>query len=312
MRLAFRAVTFFAALVVALGASPHMARAQDAMTLANAHFLRGRDLYEGHDYAHALDELRQSASMWRSPNTRLYIARTLRELGRIDEAVVEFEEALSEASENARTDARYVATRDAATEEHAALESRVGRLLIDVQPAPPSNTRITVSSRTLSGAVVGIPLPVMPGEVQVRVEARGFLAASQSVHVEAGQSARVTVTLEPARESRGSQSGLRTASWVAFAAAGVGFVTAATFFSLAEAQYASLDGSCGTSPCPTGQVPAIQLGIAFDEVWVTALITTGVLAAAGFTMFVLSQPSNRSSEHAHMRSPRVRAFAIEF
>ncbi|MBK6535337.1 MAG: tetratricopeptide repeat protein [Deltaproteobacteria bacterium] len=73
---------------------PAVASAQDNTAFAQQRFTRGTALYDARDFPQALVEFRASIELYGSPNTRLYLARCLRELGRLDESVPEFERAM--------------------------------------------------------------------------------------------------------------------------------------------------------------------------------------------------------------------------
>ena len=82
--------------------------------------MKGKQKYDGGDYKSALEEFQGSLDIVQSPNTRLYVARCYREMGRLVEAYVELGRTAVEAKEHATVDNRYDKARDAATAERDA------------------------------------------------------------------------------------------------------------------------------------------------------------------------------------------------
>ena len=90
---------------------PQCVLAQDDVTfVAQQRYDTGLAAYEAGALDDALTHFRASFAVARSPNTRLMIARTLRNLGRLAEAVVEYDLAAREATDRAQTEARFDAT----------------------------------------------------------------------------------------------------------------------------------------------------------------------------------------------------------
>jgi tetratricopeptide (TPR) repeat protein len=125
---------YVAAFIVAVAiATPVAARAEDApapapatsaSNAAQAHYTVGRESYRLALYGRALEAFERSLALAPSPNTRLYIARSLRELGRWAEASDQYAATVREAEQRG---GRYLATRDAANGELADVKVRLGR-----------------------------------------------------------------------------------------------------------------------------------------------------------------------------------------
>src|SRR4051794_12153413 len=88
---------------------------------AQSRFLKGRDLYNAKKYDAALVELTASLDIVASPNTRLYVGRCLRDMGRLVAAYAELGRTAVEAKELRGEDARYEKAAESATEERAKL-----------------------------------------------------------------------------------------------------------------------------------------------------------------------------------------------
>ncbi len=268
-----------------------VALAQDPASLAQQRYLRALRLYDARQFTEALAELRGSYQLRASPNSRLLMARCLRELGRIPEAVTEFETTLHEASEHASTDVRYADTERAARTELAELEPRVGRLRLTIANAPPS-IRVRINALELPNSALELPIPVTPGAVSVTILAEGLEPLSASVNALAGMTHTVTLTFAAdattrqlaARQStaRSAQvpavmpptpqgpwllhgpGPLRFAVWASWGIGAAGFLTAAALGVAAQSAFADLERACGGRPCPPSQLPAIDAGRALQ------------------------------------------------
>lgn len=172
---------------------------------AQVRFARGRELFLARDYASALTEFRAANALVSSPNTRLYIARCLREMGHLAEAYLEFQRAASEAADRAVSEPRYLPTRDSARAEAAAIEPRLGRLVIRV-PHPPPGITVRVGGTVVPSAGWDVPTPVDPGSVEVTATAPGWRPFQQTLEVRPGRVMEVTVEMELEPVARPSPS----------------------------------------------------------------------------------------------------------
>ncbi|RLB62534.1 MAG: hypothetical protein DRI90_08845, partial [Deltaproteobacteria bacterium] len=98
-------------------------------------FARGRTLWEAGDHVAAYPFFQRALEATGSPNARIYVARRLRELGRLPEAYEEMSTTWQDAMAMAKTEDRYVATRDAAAAELVMLEQQVGKVIVLPPPA---------------------------------------------------------------------------------------------------------------------------------------------------------------------------------
>lgn len=295
-------VTFFSASLLTLGS---VASAQDNTAFAQQRFTRGTSLYESREYGRALDEFRASMELYSSPNTRLYIARCLRDLGRFDEAVNEYERAMREASDRAANDPRYTATRDASRAELLAVEPRVARLTLTVHEAPP-NVLARVNDREIPVAALGVPFAVMPGHLRVTAEAPGWERSMREVDVDAGRSVAVSFSLRQrptptAQEllnreretARRSTSVPRWAAWASFGVGAAGLVAFGVFAGLASGRYDDVQNRCGAGPCPESERGTVDSGRTFTTLANVGLGVGIVGVAAGTVLMILSRPSAR-------------------
>lgn len=303
-----RPTTFF--ITLALAAAPSVAWAQDNAAFAQQRFTRGSSLYDTRDFANALEEFRASLALYASPNTRLYIARCLRELGRFDEAVPEFERAMREAGDRAATDPRYAATRDAAHNELVAVEPRVGRLTLTI-PDAPATASIRVNSREVPVAGLGVAIPVMPGRLAITVDAAGYEHEERQTEVEAGREVTVGVVLRRRANNEGetqvqrppdrsggappppSRGGVpRALAWVGFGVGGVGLAGFGVLGGMALSRFNDLDATCGGTYCPPGQADAIASGRTLTTLANVSLAVGLTGLAAGTIFYIFRRPSD--------------------
>jgi hypothetical protein len=314
----------FAAGIVALAiavACPRIARAQSGaegnVNFARQRFRRGVELYAAAQYGDALAEFRNAQALYSSPNSRLAIARCLRELGRYDEAVEAYEQAASAASDLATRDVRYAPTRDDARSEGAAIEQRVGRLRVIVPEAPP-DVRVHVGTREVPRAALGLSLPVMPGRVVIETTARGFATAHEQATVEAGREVRVTIVLR--REFHATQTPARTAApivaprtvrtstpprtgaWTLLVVGGVVLAASGGLALWANAQYDAVIRMCGGPPC-NGFPDTARLG---QDLAIATYTSLGVGAASlAVSLVLFALPARTSAARIAVAPTRV-------
>jgi hypothetical protein len=173
-------------------AAPTAARAQASEGSADADQARsllkqGSSLYLARKYEEALDALKRSYDIVRSPNSALLIARCLRELGRPVEAQEMFAAAEVEAKRRATEGSpKYAQTAESAKAEGAAVRSALGSLRIRIEGVE-EGPKVEID-----GAAIDVPpegdLVVWhaPGEVNVTLRSASGLEQKQTVTVRAG------------------------------------------------------------------------------------------------------------------------------
>ncbi len=302
-----RATTFL--LTLSLLAAPAAASAQDNTAFAQQRFSQGTQLYDQHQWEPALAEFRQSIALYNSPNTRLYIARCLRELGRFDESVVEYERTAREAGDRAATDPRYATTRDVANSELTAVRPRVGRLTVTVPDLPPDAV-VRINGRDIPREGVGVPVPVMPGHITVHVESPEFFPEDRETDVAAGAEATVGIPLrrrpvleghtEVARPIRTApvqppvrRGGVpRSLAWVGVGVGAVGFAGLAIFGAMASSTYNDLNAECGGArPCTPEQLSQRDSGRTYTTLANVGLGVGIAGAVAATVLFLVGRPS---------------------
>jgi hypothetical protein len=220
--------------------------------VAQRRYVRGLQYYDAGDFAHALEEFNASVSLYSSPNSRLYVARSLRRMGRVVDAASEYERTIAESENRAQHDSSFAQTRDAARNELAQIEPQLGRVAL-VGPALPSDARVGLAGRSLPPASLGFALPVPPGRVRIEITAPGYAPWSTEIPVGSGQTARVAVHLGPPRPIhhenyvmvRGDARPYRALGITSLAVGALGAAGYVTFYLLATRKFGMLTEMCG-------------------------------------------------------------------
>jgi len=279
-------------LFVSTSANAQPAPAAEAVTEAKAHFEKGSNFFKSSKYAEALEEFRASYKAVNSPNSHLYIARCMRELGQLVDAYLEFEKVSAEAATSGE---KYAQTGETAKVERDELNPKIALVSANVTTAELGAT-LTIGGKEVPQDRWGKPFPAMPGSVDVRLEAPGKTPATQSVSAAAGESKDVSIGFAAAptdnvEQPGGGGSKMNGMRIGAFAAAGVGvagFITFAVAGSMSNSTFDKLKENCGSGPCPQSFAGDVDKGKTQQTVANVGLIVGAVGVAAGATLFVLS------------------------
>ena len=166
------------ALALALTPAPLLAQApppRPQEAAAKASFDAGQKLYDQRKFADALVLFRTAKEASGSPNAGLMIAHCLLELGAVAGAHDELQATMRAAAALAPAYPKYARTRDTAATELAALERRVGQLVIVVMDAGPGAV-VTINGSAVPSASLGVPFAVAPGDGIVELTGRGVEA----------------------------------------------------------------------------------------------------------------------------------------
>jgi hypothetical protein len=144
---------------------PRHASADAADSAALAQFEQGKNAYDAGKFEEALLAFDKSLSLLASPNTRLYVARCHRALGRVATAYNQLRLASREAQDRATAsgEKRFIATRDAAAGEAEELEPRVPRLTLAVPSPTPADFAVRLDDKDLPKATWGTAIAIDPG-----------------------------------------------------------------------------------------------------------------------------------------------------
>jgi tetratricopeptide (TPR) repeat protein len=161
-----------------------------------ASFQRGRAHFDAGRFAEALEAFQASLQALPSPNTRLYLGRSLRALGRTPEAFTALQEAARDALERARVEPRYTRTAEVARAEADALRAALSVVTVLV-PEPVTGLGLTLNGAPLELSRVNTEVPLAPGMVTLEARAPGHHPWQTAQPLAAGQSTRIEVRLLP-------------------------------------------------------------------------------------------------------------------
>ena len=196
-----------AAVLVALlaAASPRAALAQSGSDVetARALFVEGAKLGNEGRWKEARELYARSLQLKAAPITRYSLGVAQRETGHLAEALGSFRAFLAEPE--APATARYIAPARAAV---IALEARVGRLSIAIEPRPIDGLSLTIDGQPVPPAS-DTPREVDAGAHDVLARAPGFRPGTAHFVVAEGAGATVTITLATTTAPVGSKALVR-------------------------------------------------------------------------------------------------------
>lgn len=283
--------------------SPEAPAEAEAVPTSKEQFVQARALYDDGKYEEALPLLRSVFEATGSPNAQLYVARALREMGRLDEAHRAMVLARKVATAEAAKDAKYEPTRDAAASELAILDTKVGKVVVAFVDKA-EGTQVTLNGTPLPEADVGAPVAVMPGTVTIVATAPGKPEIRREQQLKAG--GRVTIALAfddpsaasgPAEqtpdaptETRGGE--VRTAGFVALGVGVLGMGMFGVTYAMAGGVESDLDEACGGKRCTDDKFAEdVDRGKTLDTLANVGLIVGAVGLVSGAAMVLFGGPT---------------------
>lgn len=281
---------------------------------AQALFAKGKKAYDENRLPEALESFKGSIEIVQSPNARLYVARTLREMGRLVEAYAEFGRTMAEAKEHEHEDGRYGKAAQAAEAERNELAKKLGFVRLGIRGAN-DDAKLTVGGAEVVRAGWVEPIPVMPGNVDIVLN-QGTTPVTKQAKVSAGQTVDVTLEATPTGDQPPPppppvvtpEGGGSTIPWrpMWIAGYGVGALGLGMFAiagSLSNGTYSDVKAACGTSPCPASQASLVSRGQREQTIANVGLVLGLIGVAAGTTFLVLDLTSRKSAPAAAPGGP---------
>lgn len=292
-------------------AAPAEPSEKDIQT-AQLHFKKGNDFFTMKKYSLALDEFKKSYGAVASPNSRLYMARSLVQLGELTDAYLEFEGVIAEAEARSKTEPKYAPTRDTAIVERDEIGNKIALVTVTVTNDAP-DAKLLIGGKEIPRERWGKPHPVAPGESEVVLETPGKPPVKEALTLKAGDKRPVALdasTAAPpppggggAGDTGGSGDtggggdtgssggpGMTKLRPFAFVAAGVGVAGFATFAIagiMSNSTYSDLEAAC-EGPCPPELADDVSKGKTQQMIANIGLIVGAVGVAAAVPLFILS------------------------
>lgn len=261
---------------LAAGVSPRDASALQR-SQATDHFAAGKQAAEEHRWDDAVDELRASLDIVNSPNTRLVLARALRDSGRPGEAWTEYGRVVADVAGLAGSDARYARTAEAATVERQAVEARLAE---DASGQERARSAVSVAAGDHAPAVSEPPASADPARAP---PTRGPPDTPDPSPTSTDDARRPW-----------DRTGLRPYAYVAGGVGAAGLLTFAVLGGLNDATFGDLRGACAQGACPPDKIAEIQRG-RMQQTAANIGLGVGLAGvAAGAALFVVSLPPKTS------------------
>jgi hypothetical protein len=190
-----------AALLVCVGAigtvsvESRAAGNDETMAAGLQQFDQGRRAYEAGQFEQALLAFQGSYELFASPNTRYYVGRCYRALGKVASAYTAFKLAAREAQDRltASGEKRYMATRDAAAHEAAEIDAKVPRLTITVPSGAPAGFTVKRNGQEVPRPAWGVAVETDPGDAVVEASGPRLVPFEKKVTLAEGAQVRVDV-----------------------------------------------------------------------------------------------------------------------
>ena len=287
----------------AAGASVDDATAEQKKS-AQDHFIEAKKQFDAKEFDKALEGFQASYDVVASPNSHLMVARTLRELDRVEQAFEMYQVVIKEAEEAAKKDPKYTNAAEAARKELDELRPRVGFISLQVVGAT-EDTQLFINDEAVSRDRWGQEIPVRVGVITVSAKAPGKPELREDVTVPGGS---LTHTVDLAKlwtpaappppspaaepETKGSVDllGLDKRTW-AYIAGGVGaagVVTFGVFGAMNRSKYNSLDSDCPNGVCPTDRSDDIDAGKRYQTIANVGLVVGVVGLGTGTVLYLMS------------------------
>lgn len=330
MRIAL-AGSFALVLLTVMTLSPSPAAAQTATEKAAARALanEGEAALKKNDYATALDKFDKASKLVPDAITlTLGMARAQLGLGKLVEAKESFN-VVMRAPLLPNAPPAFKAAKAEAEREIVGIESRIGGLVITVEP---SSAVVTVDGEPVPAVLIGDRRPTNPGQHLLRGTAPGYRPAETKVDVKSGGRTEAKLVLAkdeptaapvvseppppeapapppPAPES----NGLRTGAWVAAGVGVAGLAVGGLFGVLAKGKHDDVAAACGGgTKCPPSAKSTHDAFESRATISTVGFVVAGVGAAVAIPLFVMSKPAPQGAAAHLVVSPSSLAVAGSF
>jgi len=284
------------------------------LTAARELFDQGLKLEEKKEWQAALDKFRKVAAVKATPQVRFHMGLCLENLGKLVDALNEFERALAEASADSSSSTQTVVK---SSQKHIdELRERVPRVTIQV-PEGAKDVAITIDGSSVSAAVIGTAIPLDPGSHTVHVTATNKTPFDKSFDlVEKGAPTIIDVVMSDAVTTTPttttdtattnstttdvaptSKGGAGALPWIIGGIGLVAFAGAGFMYAKRASTISELDDTCGAdrSRCPQSKSDVADSGKTYTTVG-NVLLGVGGAAVVTAVVLLIVAPSSSSTE----------------
>jgi hypothetical protein len=294
-----------ATLVVALGVCGSGLQAQTPPKDPVALYAKGKAAIEKGDFQTALANLQPSYEALPSPNTLLLVAHARLGLGKKLEAVRDYEKCAADAAQKVEAgEQRFSATLQEARKWVEQLAAELAKVTVEVSRAP-EQVQVFINGEAVKLERAGDKLVsqatwVMPGQLEVRVDAQGggknvsqgVVAGTKPViAIELAPAAAVPEPTQSAPTQPPSSRPVPMGVWVAGGLGVAGLATFGIFGMMARSDYDALQ-SCSPR-CPETERSTADAGKTKQTVANVGLVVGGLGLATAAGLFLL-RPSKQT------------------
>ncbi|TKC95262.1 hypothetical protein [Polyangium fumosum] len=292
--------------------------AQDVVA-AEALFRKGVEQIDAGNFIAACPAIAESQRLDPRPGTLYVLADCEAEAGHIATAVAHFEDYLrAYAGMKADQKVKHADRAKKAEAKKDALSAEVPELSIALPQGAPAGTKVSRDGTELSAAVLGMFLPIDPGEHLVMLEVPGAKPVEKRVVIERGKKATVTLELPvveapkpvaelpkvepsvkpspvaPPPEVPSGMDGKRKAGVVLASLGAAGLVAFGVTGGMAVANKSEVEAGCKNLRCNEAGYDAVLRGRTFSTVATVGLGVGVVGLGAGITMILLGGSKEKS------------------
>lgn len=269
-------------------------------------FEEGLKLEDKNQWSDALERFRKVAAVKTTPQVRFHIALCLENMGKLVDALVEFQRATSD-------DAGATNVSVNGPKHIADLKERIPRVIIKV-PAGVEGVSVTIDGAAVTPSLVGTAIPLDPGAHKLSVQATKRTTFGKDFELkERDKPITIDVTLPEATDGGGgddttppkddkpapsSGGGVGPLPWV-FGGIGVAALAGSgVFFLMRQGTIKDLEEMCGPSRsgCPESARATFDKGRTYNT-YGNILLGVGALSVAtAVVLFVVAPPSSSEAK----------------
>jgi hypothetical protein len=273
---------------------------------AEAAYAEGRRAALAKDWELACRKFRESQALEAAPGTLLNLGNCEENRGRLLVAL----DAFQAAERMLKPGDDRVAY---AKQREATVEKRLARLSVRLDPALPAGATIERDGTVLDGALLGVAIPVDPGEHVIVVRAPGRADARTTLRLGDAESRDVLLAggaaLAPGEgrvEEKPTPSGappkkrppLKTLGYVGLGAGALGLAIGVIGGVMTLEAKSAADAGCGAQGCDANGLDAEKRGKTWSTISTIGFVAGGAAIAAGATLLYLDARSGRLSARA--------------